>query len=251
MIQVCACVRDFNPKHCLGKTYIYIYVLLDIGNNSAMSDEGSRYDDVFNIADDINNDDGDDEENDDEDKYSKNENLRASLRKWAMKYNTNHSAIKDLLTIINTRFGKKAFLPGDPRTLLKTPQTVTIAPLLDGEYWHHGLENCLKKAFAKLNKPISISLNTNIDGLPVFKSAKLELWPILFNIFEMPQVPAMVIGIFCGKAKSVDVNSFLTPFVGEMIEITANGVFVNSHKITVGIRCFVCDSPARAYVKGV
>lgn len=35
-----------------------------------------------------------------------------------------------------------------------------------------------------------------------------------------------------------------------MNEIMKNGVFINSQKVTDKIRCFVCDSPARAFMKG-
>lgn len=213
-------------------------------NDDGTSFQNSEYNDFSVIA----GDDDDDDVVDDE--ISKNLTLRTNLKKWALLYNISHLALKDLLKIFNERFGNgSSILPEDPRTLLRTPQTVNIMPLTDGEYWHHGLETCLKKLFRNLNEPVTISLTLNIDGLPIYKSSKIEFWPILFNIAEMPQVSAMVIGIFCGKAKTSDIDSFLTPFVDEINEIMANGVYVNSNKITVGIRCFVCDSPARAFVK--
>lgn len=170
-----------------------------------------------------------------------------------MKYNINHAALKDVMSIISIRFDKNSnILPEDPRTLLQTPQAVNIVSLIDdGEYWHHGFKNCLNRIFYNLNDSMTISVNINLDGLPVFKSSKVEFWPILFNITEMPQLRPMVIGIFCGKAKCNDLQSFLSPFVDEMSEIMANGIIINSYKITVLIRCFVCDSPARAFVKGM
>lgn len=178
--------------------------------------------------------------------------MRINLKKWALDFNIAHLALKDLLRIVNDRFSEKNanILPDDPRTLLQTPQSISLIPLSDGEYWHQGLEYCLKKTFPNISAPKKISLNFNIDGLPIYNSSKMELWPILFNIAEMPQVPAMVIGIFCGKAKTSDVDSFLMPFVDELKELIIKGVEINSHKITINVRCFVCDSPARAYVKG-
>lgn len=67
----------------------------------------------------------------------------------------------------------------------------------------------------------------------------------------MPDVPAMPIGIYSGLGKTDDLNSFLTPFADEMKEAMDNGIYINPQKITVEIRCIVCDSPARAYVKGM
>lgn len=128
---------------------------------------------------------------------------------------------------------------------------IDIVPLTDGsEYWHHDIENCTKKLLPQLSAPMTIFLTINIDGLPIFNSSKIEFWPILFNIFERPKVAPMIAGVYCGKAKCNDINLFLSPFVDEMKTIMDNGIFINSHKITVKLRCFVCDSPARAFVKG-
>lgn len=179
--------------------------------------------------------------------------MRVQLKKWAVDHRISHMALKDLMHILNERFDKadEPVLPDDPRTLLQTPPTISVMPLDDGEYWHHGIENCLRKIFPTLNQPKTISLTINIDGLPIFNSSSVQFWPILFNIAEMPQIPPMVIGIYCGKAKTSDIDSFFTPFVDEMREIMANGLQINSHKINVKLRCFVCDSPARAFVKGM
>lgn len=200
-------------------------------------------------------DDDDSCDDDDEDVIIKNMNFRAILKKWALDHNITHIALKDLMKIVNIRFVDKGasstILPEDPRTLLQTPQTVTLMPLSDGEYWHYGLKKCLEKIFRKLDKPITISVNINIDGLPLFQSSNTDFWPILFNITEMPKVPAMVIGIFCGKSKTNDIDSFLTPFVDELHEIMTNGLIINSRKITVRLRCILCDSPARGYIKGI
>lgn len=177
--------------------------------------------------------------------------FRGQLRQWAVDYGINRMALKDLLKIIKEHFEKgEPFLPADPRTLLQTPQTINVVSVSGGEYWHQGISNCLTKIFRNLNEATAITLNFNIDGLPLYNSSKVEFWPILFNLVEVPQSSPMVVGIFCGTAKPSDIDSFLTPFVDEMNELMRNGLWINSHKITVRIRCFVCDSPARAYVKG-
>lgn len=176
---------------------------------------------------------------------------RENLRNWALQFRINHLAINNLLQIINAHEGKK-LLPHDARTLLQTPRKVIPVQALcgGGEYWHNGLGECLSNAFRNLNKPISISLNVNIDGLPVFNSSKIAFWPILFNIAEIPKMPPMVIGIYCGASKITDIGSYFSPIVDELEAIMADGFHINSHKITVKLRCFVCDSPARAFVKG-
>lgn len=181
----------------------------------------------------------------------KNKKLRSKLRKWAVEFKINHSALKNLMQIINTSHwdANSCALPEDPRTLLQTPQFVNIMPMCNGEYWHHGLKKSLELLFRNLSKPIMISLNINVDGLPIFKGSKTVFWPILFKIKEMPQIKSMVIGIYCGQSKCLNVESYLTPFVDEMMEIMENGINMNSHKVNVSINCFICDSPARAFVK--
>lgn len=175
--------------------------------------------------------------------------LRSSLRRWAIQHQISHMALKDLLAVINTDID--TMLPEDPRTLLETPQEVTLTYIgEDAQYWHHGLEKCLRSLFRNINEPKTISININMDGLPIFNSSSLEFWPILFNIAEMPRIPAMVIGIYCGPKKCADLKIYLSTFVDEMKQAMENGIIINSQKITVKIRCFICDSPARAYVKG-
>lgn len=185
------------------------------------------------------------------------EKFRSDLKKWSLDHNISHAALKQLFRLINERLKKptkspfdESFLPMDPRTLLQTPRSISIVPLTDGEYWHYGVEKWIRRIMPKLNAPKTISLMINIDGLPLFNSSKVEFWPIIFNIHGLPQISPMPIGIFCGKSKSADIDSFLSPFVDEMKVIMSDGIIINSHKITVNLRCFVCDSPARAFVKG-
>lgn len=210
--------------------------------------DGWNYDaDAGNCENDDNNVFFDDEDETDE---MKNFKFRSGMRKWAVENNIPQVALRSLMSLINTRVGDTT-LPRDPRTLLETPKIINIANIGDfGQYWHHGLGTCLRRIFWDIDEPKTISLNINMDGLPIFNSSKLEFWPILFTITEMPHVPAMPIGIFCWIKKCPDLEAYLTPFVDEMKDAMENGVYINSHKITVRLRCFVCDSPARAYVKG-
>lgn len=98
--------------------------------------------------------------------------------------------------------------------------------------------------------PQTISCNINMDGLPIYRSNKLEFWPILLNICELPSLRPMVIGIYCGKGKPSDLLAYLQPFVEEARILLQDGLIVNNSRITVKLRCFIYDSPARAFIKG-
>lgn len=67
----------------------------------------------------------------------------------------------------------------------------------------------------------------------------------------MPHIQPMVIAIWCGPySKLTNLNDFLQPFVNEMSEILSDGIIVNDHHISVKFRCFICDTPARSFIKG-
>lgn len=189
------------------------------------------------------------DEDDGESELVKNNRFRIELRKWANTFNIKHNALKVLLKTINNRL--PSILPKDPRTFLSTPEKIsTFRKIGYGQYWHQGLKMCLEKVFSYLNAPNHISININIDGLPLHRSSKDEFWPLLFNIYQMPELQPMIIGIYWGKGKPSNLSEYLAQFVEEMNEIYREGITVDNQLRTVKIRSFICDSPARAFIKG-
>lgn len=106
---------------------------------------------------------------------------------------------------------------------------------------HYIIQNTLQLHF---------HLNINVDGLPLHRSSKQEFWPILVNIHELPAIKPLVVGIYSGYGKPKTVQDFLNPLVTELETILREGLVVKKLKLTVHIRCFICDSPARAFIKG-
>jgi hypothetical protein len=173
-------------------------------------------------------------------------NFREQLRNWSIDHNVPHTAINGLLQIINQR--DPGVVPKDARTLLNTVKSVDTKPCGRGEYWHRGFEKNIVQYFQNLNKNMTLHVNVNIDGLPTFKSSKIEFWPILCNIHGMNDVPVMTVGIYCGIGKP-ECNEFLRHFVTEMKIILQDGIKINDYLITIKLRSFICDSPARAFIK--
>lgn len=174
-------------------------------------------------------------------------NIREALKEWAVTFHICHNAIKALLDILI--LSKIPNMPRDPRTLLETPRTVVTIKMGSGQYWHNGLKTCLEKCLSHVENPIDIALNFNIDGLPIHNSSKMQFWPILFSIHDS-NIEPMIIGIYCGENKPPTPDEFLTPFVDELLTILNNGIIVNGYKINIHIRCFICDTPARSFIKG-
>lgn len=67
---------------------------------------------------------------------------------------------------------------------------------------------------------------------------------------DMPDIKPMTIGIWCGVSKPSCLTAFLQPLINEINEIVWNGIHINDHRIEVAIRNFICDAPARAFLKG-
>lgn len=182
---------------------------------------------------------------------SANAALLSELRKWVGEHNITLRALTALLAILRSNFNDGT-IPKDARTVMRTPTTLAVTQLNEegAEYWHQGLDSCLRGQFHNLCAPETISLNINIDGLPLFNSATKCFWPILANVQEHPEIAPMAIGVFYGETKPDNAEIFFRPFVNECKEMLQNGLTINEYKLTLKIRCFICDSPARAFVKG-
>ena len=172
------------------------------------------------------------------------------LGEWAVSYNIQHSAVAGLLTLLRKRCVPT--LPIDPRTLLKTPRHYVIKNVGGGEYSHVGLTSELSKiVIADKSVLKQLNLQINIDGIPLFKSTNTSLWPILCSVINSVNKEPFVVGIFCGKEKPTDAKEFLRDFVSEASDLLQNGLTVEQIIIPVFIHSFVCDAPARAFIKGI
>ncbi|XP_035794899.1 uncharacterized protein LOC118468186 [Anopheles albimanus] len=116
--------------------------------------------------------------------------------------------------------------------------------------WYRGVKASLMSAFSQATKPMKLSLHVNIDGISVWKNSRQQFWPILIAIYEFPRFPALPVAIFVGDSKPANVEWFLREFIEELKEISANGLYINGHAMEVKVRCIICDSPARAFIKG-
>lgn len=106
--------------------------------------------------------------------------LEIKLRLWAIKNNITRNALCDLLKILIS-VGLN-WLPLDARTLLQTPQNITLNDVGGGKLWYHGIQSNLRNIYKDLNRDLELILNFNSDGIPLHKSSRKEFWPILANL---------------------------------------------------------------------
>lgn len=93
-----------------------------------------------------------------------------------------------------------------------------------------------------------IMIDLNIDGLPISKSSKSQIWPILNKIYSDKAFTPFVISAYHGYSKPSSLNKFLTPFCQKYNILRNTGLIFGEKRYTVQIRSVICDSPARAFV---
>lgn len=72
----------------------------------------------------------------------------------------------------------------------------------------------------------NILLTFNIDGLPLFRSSKVEFWPILGKIFHSASIYSpFKVAIYCGKGKP---KKFCANLIDEYNYLTENGIIIIS-----------------------
>ena len=77
---------------------------------------------------------------------------------------------------------------------------------------YYGLERGISRVLcqnAAFRQHGTVSLDVNIDGLPIFKSSKLQFWPLLvkFNNFS-----PLIVALYCGESKPEPLDHYLRHF---------------------------------------
>lgn len=184
-----------------------------------------------------------------------NTDIKDLIVTWAVEENISHVSLSKLLKILKSHSCLN-YLPSDPRTLLKTPNKLTIVKeLYPGIYHHFGLENGLNQ-YLKKNKEFllnntEIEIIISVDGLPLSKSSSNNLWPILGSIYKTSFV--FLIGAFHSteSTKPKCAISFMADFVTEAKCLIQNGFQCENKKIMLKIRMLTADTPAKSFILNV
>jgi hypothetical protein len=189
-------------------------------------------------------------ESSEDDHLGENVTVDLELAQWAVQHKIPHCAVSDLLTILR-KYEPFNSLPKDSRTLLNTPKSTAVRNVTPGVYTHFGFEEGLVRILNGLQLvPNELSVQINIDGLPISKSSSAQFWPILGSVAEVKS-SVFTIGLYFGDKKPEKVAEFLEEFVSEGIVLLGNGLKYKNKRIRVKVNSFICDAPARAYVKSI
>jgi len=187
------------------------------------------------------------------------------IREWAIDNQITHVAINGILQIIKLKYDST--LPADARTLLRTPidQCKNIKKICGGEYYHFGLISSLDYLLNKIrteNESLYINIlqegnlfmKINSDGIPLHRSTNRQFWPLLvefnYGTFSNSLLSnsVMVVGIFYGNSKPNNLNDYLKDLIEEL-QILSSGYTFKGHVLKVNLSFFVCDAPARQFLK--
>ncbi|KAK3107380.1 hypothetical protein FSP39_013310 [Pinctada imbricata] len=175
--------------------------------------------------------------------------LSEDLAEWATRNKCSRSALNELLDIFRKQGHR---LPKDARTLLKTPRLIETENKCGGEYIYFGIESGLLKLFSQneayFSNVTEMALSFNIDGVPLFKSTNMQLWPILC---KLPKFNPFIVALFCGTAKPTQTDGYLYDTLQELSNLIGNGVTFQDRVISISVHSFICDAPARAFLKCV
>jgi hypothetical protein len=200
------------------------------------------------------------------------ESLERNLYDWKMRCNVSKNALTDLLNILQPVIPD---LPGCAGTLkshvIGKEAANSIIEQENGEFVWFGIEDNLKvivqqglceptfksHAYSVLEREALVQNKTlltvqiSVDGIPLFKSSGKALWPILIHVNESILSRTFVAGAFYGTSKPSNIKDFLCKAVTELSYLTHNGLTIGDRHFPFKIMAFICDSPARSFIKGM
>ena len=193
------------------------------------------------------------------------------LARWIVESNISHRAANKLLKFLHNKYKSKScmgYVPKDVRTLLKSSNKKVPAKLVsegtmnNKSYFSHlGLRKALihivensnnfKKIDNSTSEEVLLSLNINVDGLPISNSKYWQMWPIQVLVTNADYSHPEIVSLFTGETKPPSVKDYLDEFVKELRFLSKNQFYVNNNAYRIDInKCiFVADSPARAFIK--
>ncbi|XP_043480336.1 uncharacterized protein LOC122510016 isoform X2 [Leptopilina heterotoma] len=177
------------------------------------------------------------------------------LRHLANEKNIPQSTLDQLLKILRQRLLPS--LPKSSKTFLKTSDSRYNIIDMEGmngemgEFVYFGLESGLKNCVnVDLHPENIINLQIFIDGMQLTKSGHLELFVTLCKIFFEPDIyKVFPVAVFCGKTKPRNVDDYLDELIDELNDLHENGLIIEDKLFSINIKCIICDTPARAFLK--
>lgn len=182
----------------------------------------------------------------DDDLTQRDDDLTKQLAGVALKHNLTHACLNDIAALLRSR---GLTVPKDARTILGTERKAAVEQ--EGTFVHFGLRKGIEEAIPEGPVPVEVTLQVNIDGVPLYKSSSTCFWPILCMVVHGNCKQIFLVSVYCGPGKPPNVDAFVSPFLSEMRDLMENGMLIKGRHVTVKLQAVVCDAVARSYLKSI
>lgn len=181
--------------------------------------------------------------------------LADDLSQWFVRQNLSCGAMDDLLQVLSSHVPDSS-LPKSYKTLLKTPLNYSIVSIQGGFYHHFGIEcrirQFFKNHFVCLPDNRTILLQVGIDGVPISKSSRRQMWPILVRSKSILKNAPFLVGLYYSElSKPENSSEYLRPFVEEIKLLATDGMELDHVRYDIEVVCFIADAPARSFLKQI
>lgn len=149
-------------------------------------------------------------------------------------------------------------VPMCAETLLGTKRLFdySIKPMLssngkNGQYRYFGILTGISRQISSINNyNDAIQIIVNIDGFDLFQKSSQKCWLILVQLYHFDyQFQPFIAALYCGPGKPAYVQDFMHDFIEEVTNLIENGLQIEDKYFTFQLKAFICDTPARAYIK--
>jgi hypothetical protein len=197
------------------------------------------------------------EEQTSSDDSSENDDLAIipELVRWSHQHNISHAALTDLLKSLRRNVAGLRDLPCTARTLLQAKHHIDSIQISGRNFYHLGLQRQLVRLAENWAdyfpdvQIVTMTISLNTDGLPLFKSSKQTVWPLLCNVMDVPIPVVLPITITCGNSKPTD-TEYLNEGISEVITGVTDGFNLPDGRILkLRLKHIVLDAQARSLVK--
>lgn len=96
-----------------------------------------------------------------------------------------------------------------------------------------------------------LEIQVNCNGMPLSEHSVYEFWPIFGCIFFKHVYKPFVIAVYIGKGRPSNLDLFVKKFVDELNDVLETGVELGGKKFVVKFKGFVCNIPARCFLKNI
>lgn len=78
----------------------------------------------------------------------------------------------------------------------------------------------------------------------------MQFWPILGRVYTTKNFyEPFEVAVYCGREKPKSLECYLNDFIEELNKLLKNGINIKSKDFKIRVMCFICDRPARAFIK--